>query len=79
MSATLHAAIKRSRAQDSDLHRLMNLRRGEWGLINGQLAHYGRRVRRSDGSYITDDTKVDRFVKHTFMPGSGSGRSEVGS
>lgn len=65
MSATLHAAIKRS----------MNSRQGEWGLVNGQLVHFGRRVRQSNGSYITDDTRIDRFVKHTFL--RGVGRSEA--
>ncbi len=50
-------------------HELMNMRSGAWGLVNGQLVHYGRPattvVDHRTVRYV-DDTKIDRFVKHTF-------------
>jgi len=62
MSTELHAEIRRSRELDSPLWKLLNARKGAYGLVNGQLVEYGRPVRDSNGEIQLDETKVARFV-----------------
>lgn len=66
MSARLHAEIKRSKEQNGTLWMLMNARKGDFGLVNGQLVEYGRPVRNSNGEILTDSTRIKRFIPMRF-------------